>query len=275
MEIEGKVIIITGGAAGIGAGLAERFHQDGAKHIVVADLDEKKVKQVAIRVGGKGVCLDVSNEVAIKALVAEVEQEQGRIDLFVSNAGYVSFEGLEGDIGALDRMWGVHVKAHVYAARAVLPGMIARGEGYLLNTASAAGLLSQIGSMHYSVTKAAAVGLAEWLQITHANQGIRVSVLCPQEVATDIDKNMYKSEGSVVAGAKMAAGDGVLSSAEVAEAVVEALREERFLVLPHPEVAEYAKRKGTDRDRWLKGMRRFQDKLYEGKIPPGEWLVSK
>ena len=275
MEIEGKVIIITGGAAGIGAGLAERFHQDGAKHIVVADLDEKKVKQVAIRVGGKGVCLDVSNEVAIKALVAEVEQEQGRIDLFVSNAGYVSFEGLEGDIGALDRMWGVHVKAHVYAARAVLPGMIARGEGYLLNTASAAGLLSQIGSMHYSVTKAAAVGLAEWLQITHANQGIRVSVLCPQEVATDIDKNMYKSEGSVAAGAKMAAGDGVLSSAEVAEAVVEALREERFLVLPHPEVAEYAKRKGTDRDRWLKGMRRFQDKLYEGKIPPGEWLVSK
>ena len=275
MEIEGKVIIITGGAAGIGAGLAERFHQDGAKHIVVADLDEKKVKQVAIRVGGKGVCLDVSNEVAIKALVAEVEQEQGRIDLFVSNAGYVSFEGLEGDIGALDRMWGVHVKAHVYAARAVLPGMIERGEGYLLNTASAAGLLSQIGSMHYSVTKAAAVGLAEWLQITHANQGIRVSVLCPQEVATDIDKNMYKSKGSVVAGAKMAAGDGVLSSAEVAEAVVEALREERFLVLPHPEVAEYAKRKGTDRDRWLKGMRRFQDKLYEGKIPPGEWLVSK
>ena len=275
MEIEGKVIIITGGAAGIGAGLAERFHQDGAKHIVVADLDEKKVKQVAIRVGGKGVCLDVSNEVAIKALVAEVEQEQGRIDLFVSNAGYVSFEGLEGDIGALDRMWGVHVKAHVYAARAVLPGMIARGEGYLLNTASAAGLLSQIGSMHYSVTKAAAVGLAEWLQITHANQGIRVSVLCPQEVATDIDKNMYKSKGSVVAGAKMAAGDGVLSSAEVAEAVVEALREERFLVLPHPEVAEYAKRKGTDRDRWLKGMWRFQDKLYEGKVPPGEWIVSK
>jgi len=207
--------------------------------------------------------------------VAEVEQEQGRIDLFVSNAGYVSFEGLEGDIGALDRMWGVHVKAHVYAARAVLPGMIARGEGYLLNTASAAGLLIQIGSMHYSVTKAAAVGLAEWLQITHANQGIRVSVLCPQEVATDIDKNMYKSKGSVVAGAKMAAGDGVLSSAEVAEAVVEALREERFLVLPHPEVAEYAKRKGTDRDRWLKGMRRFQDKLYEGNVPPGEWLVSK
>ncbi len=275
MEIEGKVIIITGGAAGIGAGLAERFHQDGAKQIVVADLDEKKVKQVAIRVGGKGVCLDVSNEVAIKALVAEVEQEQGRIDLFVSNAGYVSFEGLEGDIGALDRMWGVHVKAHVYAARAVLPGMIARGEGYLLNTASAAGLLSQIGSMHYSVTKAAAVGLAEWLQITHANQGIRVSVLCPQEVATDIDKNMHKSEGSVAAGAKMAAGDGVLSSAEVAEVVVEALREERFLVLPHPEVAEYAKRKGTDRDRWLKGMQRFQDKLYEGKVPPGEWLVSK
>ena len=275
MEIAGKVIIITGGAAGIGAGLAERFHQDGAKHIMVADLDEKKVKQVAQRVGGKGVCLDVSNEVAIKALVAEVEQEQGRIDLFVSNAGYVSFEGLEGDIGALDRMWGVHVKAHVYAARAVLPGMIARGEGYLLNTASAAGLLSQIGSMHYSVTKAAAVGLAEWLQITHANQGIRVSVLCPQEVATDIDKNMYKSEGSVAAGAKMAAGDGVLSSAEVAEAVVKALREERFLVLPHPEVAEYAKRKGTDRDRWLKGMRRFQDKLYEGNVPPGEWLVSK
>ena len=193
----------------------------------------------------------------------------------MSNAGYVSFEGLEGDIGALDRMWGVHVKAHVYAARAVLPGMIARGEGYLLNTASAAGLLIQIGSMHYSVTKAAAVGLAEWLQITHANQGIRVSVLCPQEVATDIGKNMYKSEGSAAAGVSMAAGDGVLSSAEVAEAVVEALREELFLVLPHPEVAEYVKRKGTDRDRWLKGMRRFQDKLYEGKIPPGEWVVSK
>lgn len=275
MELAGKVTIITGGAAGIGAGLAKRFHAEGAKHIVVADLDEEKVKQVAQSVGGTGVCLDVSDEAEIKALVQEVEQEQGQIDLFVSNAGYVSFEGLEGDIGALDRMWGVHVKAHIYAARAVLPGMIARGEGYLLNTASAAGLLSQIGSMHYSITKAAAVGLAEWLQITHGNQGIRVSVLCPQAVATDIGKNMYKAENATTVGTPMASGDGVLSSADVAETVVEALREERFLVLPHPEVTEYVKRKGLDRDRWLKGMRRFQDRLYEGKVSPGEWLVSQ
>jgi len=171
-------------------------------------------------------------------------------------------------------MWDVHVMAHVFAARAVLPAMIRRGEGYLLSTASAAGLLSQIGSVAYAVTKHAAVALAEWIAITHGPQGIRVSVLCPQAVATNIRANSPARDrmGSTPG---VASGDGVLTGEQVADSVMEAIEHERFWVLPHPQVREYVRRKATDVDRWLVGMQRFQQRLYDGQTSPGDWILGK
>lgn len=276
MEIKDKVVVITGGAAGIGEGLAVRFAQDGARHIAVVDLDLQASQCVADDLGGCGSAhaVDVADQQAVRDLVATVEADAGPIDLFVSNAGYVTVGGLEASDEEFQRMWEVHVLAHLYAARAVLPGMIRRGSGYLLNTASAAGLLSQIGSVHYSVTKHAAVALAEWLAITHGPQGIKVSVLCPQAVRTKILDNS-PSRDLLEGAPRVASGDGDLQPSDVAEVVTQALRAEQFLVLPHPEVAEYARRKSTDIDRWLGGMQRFQERLYEGRPSPGSWLVSK
>ncbi len=272
MELRDRIVVVTGGASGIGKGLAERFHAEGASHVVVADRDEGGAKAVAAAVGGTGFGIDVSDEAALRELVAATEREHGRIDLFVSNAGFVTMGGLETPNEDLQRMWEVHVLAHLYAARAVLPGMIERGEGYLLSTASAAGLLAQIGSLAYSVTKHSAVALAEWIAITHGHQGIRVSVLCPQAVETNIAANS-PSRGELEGGPGVAARDGVLQPADVADVVMEALREERFWVLPHPEVAEYARRKAGDVDRWLTGMQRWQERLFTGKAQPGEWLI--
>lgn len=272
MELRDRVVVVTGGASGIGKGLAERFHAEGASHVVVADRDEGGAKAVAAAVGGTGCGLDVSDEAALRELVAATQREHGRIDLFVSNAGFVTIGGLETPNEELQRMWEVHVLAHLYAARAVLPGMIARGEGYLLNTASAAGLLAQIGSLAYSVTKHAAVALAEWISITHGHQGIKVSVLCPQAVETNISANS-PSRKALDSLPGVAARDGVLQPADVADVVVQALREERFWVLPHPEVAEYARRKADDVDRWLSGMQRWQQRLFAGKTHPADWLT--
>ena len=221
-------------------------------------------------VGGTGVGLDVRDEVGIRALVERTEDVHGPVDLFASNAGFVTVGGLEDTNERIQAMWEVHVMAHIYAARAVLPSMIARGEGYLLNTASAAGLLSQIGSMSYSITKHAAVSLAEWLSITHHHQGIRVSVLCPQAVATNIARNSPDTLGGGGLEDGVAAGDGVKSAVDVATACIEAVRAERFHVLPHSEVATYVERKATDIDRWLTGMRRFQSALYAGGPLPGD-----
>jgi len=271
MELADKVAVVTGGASGIGEGLAERFQALGAKHVVVADRDEGGAKAVAARIGGTGVGIDVSDEAAIRELVETTEREHGPIDLFVSNAGYVTLGGLETPNEDLQRMWEVHVLAHLYAARAVVPRMIEQGGGYLLNTASAAGLLSQIGSMSYAVTKHAAVSLAEWISITYGRQGIKVSVLCPQAVQTNIGANSPQRD-RVVGGPGVASGDGVLQTSDVSDVVIEALREERFWVLPHPEVAEYARRKTSDVDRWLEGMRRFQDRLFAGQPQPADWL---
>ena len=271
MELRGRIAVVTGGASGIGRALAERFHAEGAAHVVVADLDAAGAREVAARIGGTGVQLDVSDESALVEMVRDTERDRGPIDLFVSNAGFVTLGGLEVDNAELQRMWEVHVMAHAYAARAVLPAMIARGEGYLLNTASAAGLLMQIGSVGYSVTKHAAVALAEWIAVTHGDQGIRVSVLCPQAVETGIVANSPSSQHLDNAPG-VASGDGVLKPEQVADCVIEALAEERFWVLPHPEVAEYARRKVTDIDRWLAGMRRFQKRLFGSRPPPGDWL---
>lgn len=277
MELNNRVVVITGGGSGIGEALARAAHREGARHVVVADLDGAGAARVAADIGGTGVEIDVRDEAAIIDLVASTEDAHGPIDLFVSNAGYVTVAGLEDRNERIQHMWDVHVMSHIYAARAVLPSMIARGEGYLLNTASAAGLLTQIGSMSYSVTKGAAVSLAEWLSVTHHHQGIRVSVLCPQAVATNIVTNSPDvgnrigdpTEGGV------ASGDGVLSADDVADICLDALRDERFHVLPHPEVATYVERKATDVDRWLAGMRRFQNALAGDGPLPGDAIAPK
>ena len=271
MEIRDRIAVITGGASGIGRGLAERFHADGARHVVVVDRDEAGAQAVAEKVGGTGVGVDVSDEEAIRALVERTETDHGPIDLFFSNAGFVTLGGLEAPTQDLQRMWEVHVLAHLFAARAMIPRMVERGEGYLMSTASAAGLLSQFGSLHYALTKHAAVSLAEWISITHGHQGIRVSVLCPQAVATNIGANSPDAE-KMDSGFSVASADGVLQPEDVAQVIVEAMAEERFHILPHPDVAEYVKRKGTDVDRWIGGMQRWQGSLFPEDQHPATWL---
>jgi NAD(P)-dependent dehydrogenase (short-subunit alcohol dehydrogenase family) len=278
MELKDRVVVVTGGGSGIGEAIALAAKAEGARHVVVADLDGVQAARVAALVGGTGVQIDVRDESAIQRLVTDTEDAQGPIDLFVSNAGYVTSAGLEDPNASIQKMWEVHCMAHIYAARAVLPSMIARGEGYLLNTASAAGLLTQIGSMSYSVTKAAAVALAEWLSVSHHHQGIRVSVLCPQAVRTNIVVNSPDNVGSSamkdgLLDGGVAGGDGVLEPSDVAALCIEAIREERFLILPHPEVATYVQRKATDRDRWLTGMRRFQSALHPDGHLPGDAIA--
>jgi NAD(P)-dependent dehydrogenase (short-subunit alcohol dehydrogenase family) len=256
MNITDKVVVVTGGAHGIGRALCERFAREGARGLCVADLDEGAGRAVADAIGALFVRCDVRDEAQIKALISATEQRFGPIDLFCSNAGIAITDpdGLAAGASNADwtRIWEINVMAHVYAARALLPGMIARGSGYFLNTASAAGLLSQIGSAPYSVTKHAAVGFAESLAISHGDQGIGVSVLCPQGVWT----NMTKGQGDTPQ-----AGDGMLQPEDVAECVMEGLREERFMILPHPQVREYLQRKAGDYDRWVQGMRKFRRKF--------------
>lgn len=267
--------MITGGGSGIGRALAQAFSGAGASHVVVADIDGDAAAEVAQSIKGTAVELDVAEEAAVVDLVGRVESAHGPIGIFASNAGFVTTGGVEDANERIQHMWEVHVLSHVYAARAVLPQMIANGGGCLLNTASAAGLLTQIGSMSYSITKAAAVSLAEWLSITHRHQGIHVSVLCPQAVDTSIvdnspDAHLLEEDGL---GKGVSSGDGVLDADAVAAACLDAIRNERFLVLPHPEVAEYALRKATDIDRWLNGMRRFQHSLFPDGHLPGDALA--
>jgi NAD(P)-dependent dehydrogenase (short-subunit alcohol dehydrogenase family) len=252
MELKDKIAVVTGGASGIGAALCQRFAREGARHVIVIDRDEAGAEAVAKSCGGVAMRADVSQEADIVAVVERTESELGPIDLFCSNAGILVMDPSHAASTSnedWDRIWQINVMAHVYAARAVLPHMIARGSGYLINTASAAGLLSQIGSAPYSVTKHAAVGFAEALAIAHGEEGIRVSVLCPQAVQTAMLRN---TDGGP------AGGDGILDPQDVAGVVVEAIREERFLILPHPEVATYMQRKSSDYDRWIRGMQRFR-----------------
>jgi len=278
MDIEQQVVVITGAGSGIGEALARASTRAGAAHVVVADLDGDQARRVAGEVGGTAAQIDVRDEAAIVDLTNRTEQAHGPIGLFASNAGYVTTAGLEDTNERIQAMWEVHVMSHIYAARAVVPQMIANEGGYLLNTASAAGLLTQIGSLSYSITKSAAVSLAEWLAITHHHQGIRVSVLCPQAVRTNILANSPDLRGGDSDGDPwddgVASGDGVLEASDVAAACLAAIRDERFHVLPHDEVAEYVKRKATDVDRWLAGMRRFQDFLYQDQPLPGDAITS-
>ncbi len=250
MQLKDRHAVVTGGASGIGRALCRRFAKEGARAVVVADVNEEGARAVASEFGGLGLGVDVSNDVQVRGLVERAERENGPIDLFFSNAGIGTPGGVEVSNEAWERIWQINLMAHVYASRAVLPSMLERGEGYLLSTASAAGLLTQIGSAPYAVTKHAAVALAEWLAITHGDQGIKVSVLCPQAVRTGMTAG---SQSGGVAGV-----DGMIEPEEVADCVMEALSEERFLILPHPTVQTYMQRKAGDPDRWLRGMRRLQ-----------------
>jgi len=251
VTLKDKVVVVTGGADGIGRALCRRFAAEGAAAVVVADINAVGAEAVAAEIGGWAVTTDVARESDIVHLVKAVIERHGAIDLFCSNAGIIIEGGVETPDEEWDAIWSVNVRAHVYAARAVLPGMPARGGGYLLQTVSAAGLLSQIGSAPYSVTKHAALGFAEWLAITYGDQGIRVSVLCPQGVRTNmLMRPRPGGESFLMAGA--------ITPEDVAEAAVLGMAEERFLILPHPEVAEYFQRKASDYDRWLRGMRRLQ-----------------
>jgi NAD(P)-dependent dehydrogenase (short-subunit alcohol dehydrogenase family) len=254
MRIQDAVIVVTGGGSGIGAGLARRFVADGARAVVVADLDAQAAEAVAADLGDRATPrgLDVTEEAALAALVADVLAEHGRIDLFCSNAGLGSGTGLEAGDSTWQRAWEVHVMAHVYAARAVLPAMIAAGGGYLLNTASAAGLLSAPGDAAYTASKHAAVGFAEWLAYTYRDSNIRVSLLCPMGVDTPL--LMDGLAAGTPAAAAVAASGRVLAVEEVAAAVVEAVTEETFLVLPHPEVAKFWAGKAAAVEGWLTGM---------------------
>ncbi|MEM8768165.1 MAG: SDR family oxidoreductase [Pseudomonadota bacterium] len=259
MELENKVAVITGAGSGIGRSLAVALRAVGTRAVICTDLNGDSAAETAALIGdgATAAALDVSDEAAIEALVAHTEANIGPIDLFVSNAGYGQGGGLDLSTDDWMRMMNVHVWSHLAAARAVIPGMVERGGGYLLNTASAAGLLTQINSGPYAVSKHAAVAFAEWIAINYGNQGIGVSVLCPQAVRTNILGPQRGGKRSTT----QASFDGVLEPEAVADTCIEAIREERFLVLPHPEVEVYFQRKANDYDRWLNGMRRFKAKL--------------
>jgi NAD(P)-dependent dehydrogenase (short-subunit alcohol dehydrogenase family) len=254
MNIQDKVVIVTGGASGIGRALCERFTQEGARGVVVADLDEALAQQVAAGIGGVAQRVNVGDEAEVQRLVNTATERFGQVDLFCSNAGVIVRADEDAANAHWQRHWDVNVMAHVYAARAVLPQMLARGSGYLLNTASAAGLLSQVNAAPYSVTKHAALAFAELLSIAHGDRGIRVSCLCPQGV----DTPMLRGVGD--GGRQSFLADGALTPQQVAGCVVEGLRDERFLILPHAEVLDYLRGKTADYDRWLGGMRRLRAK---------------
>jgi NAD(P)-dependent dehydrogenase (short-subunit alcohol dehydrogenase family) len=262
MHVSGATVVVTGGASGIGRALCLRFANEGARRVIVVDRDAR-AEDVAREIDGDARIADVGVEADIDRVVRDTLATHGRIDLFCSNAG------IGGGSGGLDtsdadwqRVWHVNVMAHIYAARAVLPSMLAAGRGYLLQTASAAGLLTQIGSAPYSVTKHAAVAFAEWLAVTYGERGIKVSCLCPQGVRTPM------LEGASTA-VRDLLGDKAIEPEVVADAVMAGLEEERFLILPHPEVATYFRRKADDYDRWIRGMRRLQERVAAGTDDPG------
>ena len=249
MEVRDKVVVVTGAANGIGRALAKRFSEEGAGKIIIADLDEQGLKIVETETGAESFKTDVASEADIKQLIESCERKYGGIDLLCNNAGIGVNGGPEVPNEDWQKIWEINVMAHVYAARAAIPGMLRRGSGYILNTASAAGLLSQIGSAPYAVTKHAAVSFAEWLAITYGDRGLKVSVLCPQAVRTAMTADDPDGVASV---------DGMIEPEQVSEAVVATLKNESFLVLPHPKVLDYIQRKSGDYDRWIKGMKKLQ-----------------
>ena len=255
MQIKDAVVVVTGGASGIGAALARRFAAEGARSIVVVDRDLMAAQTVADEIDGVAELADVTDVIAVNGLVDRTLAREGHIDLFCSNAGITTGVGLDDPDGLWQRAFDVNLMSHVHAARAVLPGMLERGQGWLLNTASAAGLLTSPGDAPYAVTKHAAVALAEWLAITYGRRGIGVSVLCPMGVATPLLMDPLAA-GDPGAQAVAASGE-ILTAEQVADAVVAGLTDGRFLILPHPQVGTFWAQKASDPDRWLAGMRRL------------------
>jgi NAD(P)-dependent dehydrogenase (short-subunit alcohol dehydrogenase family) len=266
MELAGKVTVVTGAASGIGRALARRFHAEGARAVVVADLDGPGAQSVAAeleatRAGSSlAVACDVGSDAQTSNLIDEAERTFGEIDLFFANAGIAAGTDLETPDDVWDAVWAVNWRAHLYAARRLVPGWVSRGDGYFCVTASAAGLLSQIGSAPYSVSKHAAVAFAEWLSITYGDRGVRVSCLCPMGVNTNMLAGTDVGDGGV-GGDVVRATSEVLEPEQVAEVVVEGIRRETFLLLPHPDVQVHLQRKTSDIDRWLRGMRRLQTRI--------------
>lgn len=248
MELKDKIVVVTGAASGIGRAMAVRFSQEGAKKIVCVDINLEGAQETADQIGGIAFAVNVGIEDEIAEMIDAVENTVGPIDLFCSNAGILTIGGVEVPNDDWQRIWDINVMSHVWAARHLVPRMTERGGGYLLNTASAAGLLNQVGSAPYGVTKHAAVGLAEWLALTYGDQGIKVSVLCPQAVRSEMTRG--HEDG-------VAALDGMLEPEPVAEACVQTIRDETFLVLPHPEVADYMRNKTSNYDKWIGGMRKL------------------
>jgi NAD(P)-dependent dehydrogenase (short-subunit alcohol dehydrogenase family) len=248
-----KVVVVTGGGNGIGRALCRRFKAERAKAVVVSDLNAATAAQVANEIDGTAVEADVSREADVARLVQQTIAKHGGIDLFCSNAG-IAINGDEHTPDAeWNRCWNVHVMAHVFAARAVVPHMLSRGSGYLLQTVSAAGLLTHPQSATYAVSKHASLAFAEWLAMTYGDRGIKVSALCPQGVRTDM---LFRAEAEGTRRSFLL--DSALEPEQVADVVVKGLQDERFLILPHPEVAEFVRRRAADHDRWLRGMRRLR-----------------
>lgn len=258
MEVSDRVVVVTGGGSGIGAALCRAVASAGAAGVVVADINAAGAEAVAAEVNGVALTTDVTDEAAVRDLVATAIERYGRIDLYCSNAGIAVGGGAEAPNQAWQRSWEVHVMAHVYAARAVLPAMLERGEGYILGTVSAAGLVNHVAAAPYAVTKAAGLSFLEWLAIAHGAGGIRVSALCPQGVRTPMLALAAPGEDDFLAA-------GALDADDVAARVLQGLRDEAFLILPHPEVREFFARKASDYDRWLRGMRRLREHV----VTPG------
>jgi NAD(P)-dependent dehydrogenase (short-subunit alcohol dehydrogenase family) len=261
MEVRDKVVVVTGGAGGIGSAMARRFAIEGARAVVVSDLDGDVAATVASGLAngvGTAIAADVAIEADVVNLVQRVESELGPVDLFCANAGIAVGGGPEAPDEAWMAAWRVNLMAHVYAARALLPGWSARHDGYFLSTASAAGLLTNLGAAPYSVTKHAAVAFAEWLSITYGNAGVKVSCLAPGGVRTNM---LSAGLGDEMGIAAVMASGGVIEPDELAGVVIDGLRDERFLILTHPEIAEYETRRATERERWLGGMRRLHARL--------------
>ena len=254
MELKNKIVVITGAGSGIGRALAVRFHAEGAKQIICADINLANAQQTADMIGGVAMMADVSREQDTARIIEETETSIGPIDLFCCNAGVGLGESIDSPNVEWQAIWDINVMSHVYAARHLVPRMVKRGGGYFLNTSSAAGLLNQIGGAAYGVTKHAAVGFGEWLAIHHQHEGIGVSMLCPQAVRTA----MTAVDNDAVAAA---ANNGMIEPEELAETVVEELRKESFLILPHPIVKEYMQNKTTNYDRWISGMNKLMRKL--------------
>ncbi len=258
MEVQNRIVVVTGAASGIGKALTARFRADGAKQIIAVDLDETGARATADELGCIAMVADVAREEDVARAIERTEADVGPIDLFCSNAGIGAGADLQSANDEWQQSWDVNVMSHVYAARHLVPRMTSRGGGHILITASAAGLLNQIGGAAYGVTKHAAVGFGEWLAISHGHEGIGVSLLCPQAVRTAMTTGDAAIGGAAAAAA---AGDGMMEPEVLAEFVVEGLRKESFLILPHPEVLDYMRRKTADYDRWIAGMNRLHQRL--------------